>query len=372
MKFRGIPLLFIFVVIFVMVAGCNSVPPSKETSPVAPSETVTSIPEMTVTQLATPQLSESATDTIAPLPTAKEIIIDPNSLTQLILLQTDFPSFVVSANGRFNSAKNVENSSPIFYGYKNGYSLEVVLEKDSSRVSQVVAIMDTKANASKTYDQFDAQLAPAVQIQSPNGSFTANSVSIGDRGKMYVFKVMPPVNKWGYFLLFTRGNVFELISMEVPAHSSYDEKVIMDIAGNADRRITITSSIPNSNFKTLQTTAYTPIPTTIPPIRTTDNTQVPTSPKVVVNPNVVVKTIEIKNFAFDPPTLMVKSGSAVMWTNHGGVPHAIVFDIGSPVVYVSGSLPTGSSYALTFTQPGTYMYRCSIHPSMKGTIVVQN
>jgi plastocyanin len=335
------------------------------------------MPEMTVSPLVTPHVSESATDTIAPLPTAKEIIIDPNSLTQLILLQTDFPSFVVSANGQFNSAKNMENSSPMLYGYQNGYLLNVVLEKDSSKVSQVVAIMDTKANASKTYDQLDAQYAPALQIQSPNGSFTANSVSIGDRGKMYVMKGMPPINKWWYLLLFTRGNVFELITMEVPANSSYGEKVIIDIAKNADRRITIqpvpiTSSTPNPNFKTMQTQAHTPIPTTIPPIRTPDNTQVPTSPKVVVNPNVVVKTIEIKNFAFDPPTLMVKSGSAVMWTNHDGVPHAIVFDIGSPVVYVSGSLPTGSSYALTFTQPGTYMYRCSIHPSMKGTIVVQN
>jgi amicyanin len=377
MKFPGIPLLFIFVVIFVIVAGCNSVPPSKETSPVPTSEPVTSMPEMTVSPLVTPHVSESATDTIAPLPTEKEIIIDPNSLTQLILLQTDFPSFVVSANGQFNSAKNMENSSPLLYGYQNGYLLNIVLEKDSSKVTQAVAIMDTKANASKIYDQLDAQYAPAVQIHSPNGSITANSVSIGDRGKMYVMKGIPPIDKWWYWLLFTRGNVFELITMEVPANSSYTEKVIIDIAKNADRRITIqpvpiTSSTPNQNFKTMQTQAHTPIPTTIPTARTTDNTQVLPSPKVVVNPNVVVKTIEIKNFAFDPPTLMVKSGSAVMWTNHDGVPHAIVFDIGSPVVYVSGPLSPGSTYYLSFTQPGTYTYHCSIHPSMKGTIVVQN
>jgi len=366
MKFPGIPLLFIFVVIFVIVAGCNSIPPSKETSPVPTSEPVTSMPEMTVSPLVTPHVSETATDTIAPLPTAKEIIIDPNTLTQLILLQTDFPSFVVSANGQFNSAKNMENSSPLLYGYQNGYLLNVVLEKDSSKVSQVVAIMDTKANASKTYDQLDAQYAPAVQIQSPNGSFTANSVSIGDRGKMYVMKGMPPINKRWYLLLFTRGNVFELITMEVPANSSYDEKVIMDIARNADRRITIqpipiTSSTPNPNFKTLQTPAQTPIPTTI-------TTPIPT----VRPPSLIGNTIAIKNFAFDPSTLTVKSGSGVMWTNLDSAPHAIVFDIGSPVTYSSGSLPPGSSYSLSFTKLGTYTYHCSIHPSMKGTIVVQN
>jgi hypothetical protein len=125
--------------------------------------------------VATPHVSESATDTIAPLPSAKEIIIDPNSLTQLILLQTDFPSFVVSADGQFNSAKNMENSSSILYGYLKGYLLNVVLEKDQSHVSQMIAIIDTKANASKIYDQLDAQYAPALQIQYPNVSITAHS-----------------------------------------------------------------------------------------------------------------------------------------------------------------------------------------------------
>ena len=42
----------------------------------------------------------------------------------------------------------------------------------------------------------DAQYAPGLQIQSPNSSVTANSVSIGDRGKIYVVKGMFPINKW--------------------------------------------------------------------------------------------------------------------------------------------------------------------------------
>jgi plastocyanin len=315
-------------------------------------------------------VSESATDTIAPLPTAKEIIIDPNSLTQLILLQTDFPSFVVSANGQFYSAKNMENSNSIF-GYQKGYLLQVVLERDESKVVQLVAIMDTKANASKTFDYLDAQYSPWVQIQNQNMSVTANSVAVGDRGRMFVSKGISPPKIGLYYLFFTRGNVFEIIYMEGQALSSNDEKVIIDIAKNADRRITIqpvpiTSSTPNPNFKTMQTPAHTPIPTPIPTLRTTDSTQVRPPPTGIGN------TIAIKNFAFDPSTQTVKSGAAVMWTNLDGAPHAIVFDIGSPVTYSSGSLPPGSSYLLSFTQPGTYTYHCSIHPSMKGTIVVQN
>jgi plastocyanin len=81
-------------------------------------------------------------------------------------------------------------------------------------------------------------------------------------------------------------------------------------------------------------------------------------------------TIVIKNFAFDPSSLTVKSGTAVKWTNQDGASHAIVSDTGSPATFSSDSLSTGASYSFTFTQPGTYTYHCSIHPSMKGTIIV--
>lgn len=81
--------------------------------------------------------------------------------------------------------------------------------------------------------------------------------------------------------------------------------------------------------------------------------------------------IAIKNFAFDPAQLTVKTGTSVTWTNQDSAPHTIVSDTGSPVQFSSDSLSTGASYPFTFTQPGTYTYHCSIHPSMKGTVVVQ-
>jgi plastocyanin len=81
-------------------------------------------------------------------------------------------------------------------------------------------------------------------------------------------------------------------------------------------------------------------------------------------------TVVIKNFAFNPSTLTVKSGTVVNWTNQDGASHAIVSDTGSPVAFSSDSLASGASYSFTFTQPGTYTYHCSIHPTMKGTIVV--
>ena len=81
-------------------------------------------------------------------------------------------------------------------------------------------------------------------------------------------------------------------------------------------------------------------------------------------------TVVIKNFAFDPSSLTVKSGAVVKWTNQDGASHTIVSDTGSPVAFSSDSLASGASYSFTFTQPGTYTYHCSVHPSMKGTIIV--
>jgi plastocyanin len=85
-----------------------------------------------------------------------------------------------------------------------------------------------------------------------------------------------------------------------------------------------------------------------------------------------LNSITIKNFAFSPATLTIKTGTVVTWINQDGAPHQIASDPESPVQFTSESLANGASYQFTFNQTGTYTYHCSIHPSMKGTIIVQN
>lgn len=82
-------------------------------------------------------------------------------------------------------------------------------------------------------------------------------------------------------------------------------------------------------------------------------------------------TIAMKNFAFDPPALTVKAGTVVTWVNQDSAAHTVVSDAGSPEAFSSAPLSTGGTYTRTFTAPGTYAYHCSIHPSMKGTVIVQ-
>ncbi len=70
--------------------------------------------------------------------------------------------------------------------------------------------------------------------------------------------------------------------------------------------------------------------------------------------------------------LTIGNGTMVTWTNQDVTTHQIGSDAGSSASFSSDPLPNGTSYQFTFTAPGTYAYHCLIHPSMKGTIVVQS
>jgi plastocyanin len=77
--------------------------------------------------------------------------------------------------------------------------------------------------------------------------------------------------------------------------------------------------------------------------------------------------VSITNFAFDPATLTITTGTTVTWTNNDTVAHNVISDDGS---WSSNSLAKGDTFSYTFTQTGTFSYHCGIHPSMKATITV--
>jgi len=79
--------------------------------------------------------------------------------------------------------------------------------------------------------------------------------------------------------------------------------------------------------------------------------------------------IEIKDFAFNPKTLTVKSGEKVTWINRDDEPHTIVSV--EKQFKKSTALDTDQEFTITAGAPGTYTYFCSVHPKMTGTIVVE-
>ncbi len=79
--------------------------------------------------------------------------------------------------------------------------------------------------------------------------------------------------------------------------------------------------------------------------------------------------IEIKDFAFNPQTLTVKSGEKVTWINRDEEPHTVVSV--EKQFKKSTALDTDQEFTITVGAPGTYNYFCSVHPKMTGTIVVE-
>ena len=78
--------------------------------------------------------------------------------------------------------------------------------------------------------------------------------------------------------------------------------------------------------------------------------------------------INISSFKFEPATITIKVGEKITWTNQDSVGHTVVADDNS---WASDNLEKGASYSHTFDKAGTYTYRCGVHPSMKGTVIVQ-
>lgn len=84
--------------------------------------------------------------------------------------------------------------------------------------------------------------------------------------------------------------------------------------------------------------------------------------------------VVVGNDFFRPAEVTVAVGGTVTWTwtNTGSIPHSVE-SLGSPG-FTSSEIQAGngSTYRVTFTEPGTYQYDCAVHGrAMTGTIVVR-
>jgi plastocyanin len=83
---------------------------------------------------------------------------------------------------------------------------------------------------------------------------------------------------------------------------------------------------------------------------------------------VSANSVTLSNFSFSPATLTVKAGTTITWTNKDSVTHTIISDTGA---FSSGNLSNGATFSYTFANRGSFAYHCSIHPTMKGTVIVE-
>jgi len=78
--------------------------------------------------------------------------------------------------------------------------------------------------------------------------------------------------------------------------------------------------------------------------------------------------ILIRNFRFEPTTLEVPVGVSVTWVNQDEEIHTVTSTQG---LFISPGLDGDEHFSFRFEKPGTYEYRCALHPQMKGTVVVR-
>jgi plastocyanin len=76
--------------------------------------------------------------------------------------------------------------------------------------------------------------------------------------------------------------------------------------------------------------------------------------------------VTIADLSFSPSTVEIGTGEAVAWVwDDGVVPHDVVFEAGP-----ESPQQSGGTWEHRFDEPGTYDYRCTIHPQMTGRVVV--
>jgi len=80
-------------------------------------------------------------------------------------------------------------------------------------------------------------------------------------------------------------------------------------------------------------------------------------------------SVEVADFSFTAGEVSVAPGGEVTWANKGDAPHTATFD---DVTLDTGNIAPGDDASLTAPlDPGSYSYRCTIHPGrMRGVLVV--
>ena len=80
-------------------------------------------------------------------------------------------------------------------------------------------------------------------------------------------------------------------------------------------------------------------------------------------------TVHIRDDKFVPASVTIANGKKVVFVNDDDDAHTVTADDGS---WDSEGLSQGQQWSRAFSKVGTIAYHCTVHPFMKGTIVVQS
>jgi plastocyanin len=81
-----------------------------------------------------------------------------------------------------------------------------------------------------------------------------------------------------------------------------------------------------------------------------------------------VHAVVIEAMRFSPQVIEVAPGDTVVWTNKDPFPHTVTARDRS---FDSGELASTRSWKFKARKKGTFSYVCTLHPTMKGSLVVK-
>jgi plastocyanin len=90
------------------------------------------------------------------------------------------------------------------------------------------------------------------------------------------------------------------------------------------------------------------------------------APLVKVKEQAEPGVVAISDFAFAPAVAHVAAGTEVTWVNHDPTSHTVTGE-----AFGSDTLDGGATFAHVFDDPGSYAYKCMIHPDMEGKVEVE-
>jgi plastocyanin len=75
----------------------------------------------------------------------------------------------------------------------------------------------------------------------------------------------------------------------------------------------------------------------------------------------------VKSYRFDPKVIEIKAGDTVTWTNEDNFTHTVEVD-----GQEDHKVGQDESFSITFEEPGTYHYVCTLHSKdMDGEVIVK-
>lgn len=79
-------------------------------------------------------------------------------------------------------------------------------------------------------------------------------------------------------------------------------------------------------------------------------------------------TVVMEGTSFMPETVTVRRGDTVVWKNHDPFPHTAT---SREAGFDSRSIGANKSWRYIARKAGTFPYVCTLHPTMKGTLIIQ-